>query len=174
MYNFGWEASPATHQSVIEILLKLMRDTTLGRHTKPLILEAMTCMLTTLGAQFLQWISHVFRILIGAMAVPKPVGVHTEEAEDTITFVDQLRAEILLFNSELLMIPEAAQALSNQQYQKALGSFCMVLAGPGQATDEHRTLLSDMLVDLAKTPATRQLAQALARQPAMRPFFPNP
>ncbi len=69
VYTGGWQADQTAHDAVMAILLNLMSDKTLSRETKPIILEAMTSMLTSLGMKFSKHIPKVLVILKGAMSV---------------------------------------------------------------------------------------------------------
>lgn len=69
VYGCGWNAPPGADDQIMQLLLKLMSDDNLSRDTKPSILEAITCMLTTLQGRFMKYMGHVLPILGGAMSV---------------------------------------------------------------------------------------------------------
>ena len=70
--------------------MKLVGDKTLSRSTKPLIIEAITCMLGTLQGGFMKYMVRFVHTLSGAMVVGKPTNPVDEEQEETCAFVDKV------------------------------------------------------------------------------------
>lgn len=175
VYNLRWNPKdkPGAHHQIFSLLMKLIGDSTLSRTTRPLVIEAVTCMLVTLEGKFMAFMSAFARILYSAMAVGKPQNPSDEEEEDTCNFVDKLRSELLLFLSELAQVPEAGKVLAHNAFQQRVGVFLVTIARPGQASDEHVGLVSELIRDLENRQETAALAAKLLQQNDVKTLMAN-